>query len=214
MKKISLITSIGKMTSMMLSSFGGGAFKKVAIGKQVWMTRNLNVDKFRNGDPIPHAQTDEQWQKASENKQPAWCNYEDDPAKGAKYGKLYNWYAVIDSRGLAPVGYHIPSDAEWTELTDFLGGEEFAGSKMKSKSGWSNNGDGTNTSGFTGLPCGFRFIYGYFGSIGEEGFWWSSTEDNANDDCSRYRNLNYDTGRVYVDSNLKQSGYSVRCLKD
>ena len=106
----------------------------VTIGTQVWMTKNLNVDKFRNGDPIPQAKTDEEWENAGKNKQPAWCYYDKDPANGAKYGKLYNWYAVNDSRGLSPVGFHIPTDAEWTKLVNFLGSD--AGTKMKSKSGW------------------------------------------------------------------------------
>ncbi len=108
----------------------------VTIGKQVWMTKNLNVDKFRNGDSIPQAKTYEEWEAAGENKQPAWCYYDNDPANGAKYGKLYNCFAVNDSRGLAPAGYHIPSDEEWTKLTDYLGESSAAGTKMKSASGW------------------------------------------------------------------------------
>jgi len=138
----------------------------VTIGTQVWMTKNLDVSTFRNGDPIPQAKTDEEWVKAGDNKQPAWCYYENDPANGAKYGKLYNWYAVSDSRGLAPVGYHVPSDAEWTLLTDYLGGEEKAGDKMKSKQGWAEDGNGTNSSGFSGLPGGNRNSNGSFDLIG------------------------------------------------
>jgi len=90
----------------------------VAIGKQVWMTENLNVDTFRNGEAIPHVKTNEEWIKAGENKQPAWCYCDNDPANGAKYGKLYNWYAVANARGLCPAGWHVPSDDEWTQLTD------------------------------------------------------------------------------------------------
>jgi len=103
----------------------------ITIGKQVWMSVNLNVDKFRNGDPIPEAKTDEAWESAWKNNQPAWCYYDNDPANGTKYGKLYNWYAVNDPRGLAPAGYHIPTDEEWTVLTDYLGGGGIAGEKMK-----------------------------------------------------------------------------------
>ena len=110
------------------------AQETITIGTQVWMTKNLNVDKFRNGDPIPQAKTDEEWKTAGENKQPAWCYYDNDPANGAKYGKLYNWYAVNDARGLAPAGYHVPSDAEWTILENQLGSD--AATKMKSTSGW------------------------------------------------------------------------------
>ena len=127
MKKVSLIF-------ILLIGFGCISYaQRIAIGAQVWMTKNLDVATFRNGDPIPQAKTNEEWVKAGDNQQPAWCYYDNDPANGTKYGKLYNWYAVNDSRGLVPVGYHIPSDAEWKILTDFLGGEEVAGKKMKNQ---------------------------------------------------------------------------------
>ena len=105
----------------------------VTIGTQVWMTKNLNVDKFRNGDPIPEAKTYEEWTEATENREPAWCYYDNNPDNGDRYGKLYNWYAVHDPRGLAPEGWKIPSDDDWSRLTDFLGGKGVAGAKMKSK---------------------------------------------------------------------------------
>lgn len=187
--------------------------QNVTIGTQVWMTKNLNVDKFRNGDPIPQAKTSEEWYRAAENKQPAWCYYENDTANGAKYGKLYNWYAVSDSRGLAPVGYHIPSDAEWEKLVDYLGGEEIAGSKMKSKQGWAEDGNGTNSSGFSGLSGGYRYDNGPFVLVGKGGYWWSSTEyDTYN---AWFRSLGYDVRGVtrwYYGN--KEKGYSVRCLRD
>ena len=160
MKKVSLIF-------ILLIGFGCISYAQtITIGTQVWMTKNLDVATFRNGDPIPQAKTNEEWEKAGENQQPAWCYYDNDPANGAKYGKLYNWYAVNDSRGLAPSGYHIPSDAEWTILTDFLGGEKVAGTKMKSTDFWAdyegNSGNGTNESGFSGLPGGYRYFNGTF----------------------------------------------------
>jgi uncharacterized protein (TIGR02145 family) len=102
----------------------------VTIGNQVWMTKNLHVSTFRNGDPIPQAKTDAEWKLASENSQPAWCYYENDLSNGEKYGILYNWYAVNDPRGLAPEGFHIPSSSELVELSNFLGYN--AGHKMKS----------------------------------------------------------------------------------
>ncbi|MBM3920821.1 MAG: hypothetical protein FJ347_06290, partial [Sphingomonadales bacterium] len=149
----------------------------VSIGGQVFMSKNLDVSTFRNGDPIPQAKTYEEWGRAGENQQPAWCYYNNDPANGAKYGKLYNWYAVNDSRGLAPEGWHVPSDAEWTILTDYLGSD--AGTKMKSKTGWNENGNGTNSSGFSGLPGGTRNYNGTFYTIGYDGYWWSSSETNT-----------------------------------
>jgi len=184
----------------------------VTIGTQVWMTKNLNVSTFRNGDPIPQAKTDKEWKKAGANKQPAWCYYENDTANGAKYGKLYNWYAVSDSRGLAPVGYHIPSDAEWTIITDYLGGAEKAGAKMKSKQGWAYDGNGTNSSGFSGLPGGFRNRHGSFFTIGMYGTWWSFTEFDTS--SAWYRYLNYDDGIVNGYSSVEEEGFSVRCLRD
>jgi len=182
----------------------------VTIGKQVWMTKNLDVSTFRNGDPIPEAKTDEAWKAAGENNQPAWCYYDNDPKNGTKYGKLYNWYAVNDPRGLAPAGYHIPTDAEWTVLTDYLGGE--AGKKMKSTSGWVKNGNGTNSSGFSGLPAGYRYSLGTFYLIGKGAYWWSSTEYVTGTACYRYLNFNVsDVARGFDD---KEGGLSVRCLRD
>ena len=182
----------------------------VTIGTQVWMVENLNVDRFRNGDLIPEARTNEAWQKAGDNKQPAWCYYDKNPKNGTKYGKLYNWYAVNDPRGLAPAGYHIPTNAEWTVLTDYLGGSHIAGNKMKSTSGWVENGNGTNSSGFSGHPGGARG--NTFGYIGKLGYWWSATEDVSG--YAFYRNLYYYNDRVkrYVDN--KGLGFSVRCLRD
>ncbi len=97
--------------------------KKVKIGNQIWMSKNLNVDKFSNGDPIPHANSSEKFEEAEVNKQPCWIYYEGEPENGAEYGKLYNWYSVNDPRGLAPVGWRIPTDKDWNELIEHLGGE-------------------------------------------------------------------------------------------
>ena len=187
--------------------------KVVIIGNQVWMTENLNIDKFLNGETIPQAITTEEWLKAGEDKQPAWCFYDNDISYGAKYGKLYNWYAVNDPRGLAPAGFHIPSDDELTILLEYLGGEQEAGKKLKNTSGWAENGNGTNASRFKGLPGGHRhhnanFYYGdYNCSI------WSSTEDKKTNNAVFYIDLNiYDN--VYRNLFSKAAGLSVRCLKN
>ncbi|MGB1104368.1 MAG: fibrobacter succinogenes major paralogous domain-containing protein [Crocinitomicaceae bacterium] len=192
------------------ASAAEGASNEVTIGNQLWMNENLNVDKFRNGDPIPEAKTDEEWVNAGKNKQPAWCYYDNDTANGTKYGKLYNWYAVNDSRGLAPEGWHVPTDEEWTVLTDYLGGEDVAGTKMKSKNRWEKDGNGTNESGFSGLPGGFRFSLGIFSNNG--GYWWSSTENWKG--SAWYRLLKYHDGGVYKLHYAKDLGLSVRCLRD
>ena len=189
-------------------------YPSVKIGNQVWMTENLNVSKFRNGDVIPEAKTDEEWTKAGERGLPAWSYYENKTENGEKYGKLYNWYAVNDQRGLAPEGWHVPSHNEWSILIDFLGGEDIAGKKMKSTSGWNKISlfNGTNESGFTGLPGGDRAYYGYYNYVGSNGFWWSSTENNTYDAWNRYLNYNY--GSADRSSYNKKNGFSVRCLRD
>jgi uncharacterized protein (TIGR02145 family) len=188
-----------------------GSYKSVKIGTQTWMTENLNVSTFRNGDPIPEAKTDEEWKKAGENKQPAWCYYDNDPKNGAKYGKLYNWFAVNDARGLAPEGWHIPSDAEWRILENYLG-EESAGHKMKSTSGWDNNGNGTNSSGFSGLAGGFRHSHGDFYRLGIEGCWYSSSLGYKGNPDALY--IWNDEDFFARDSQFGDLGNSVRCLKD
>lgn len=178
--------------------------KEVKIGDQIWMTENLNVDQFRNGDPIPEAKTEEEWNLAGEAKQPAWCYYQNDPVNGAKYGILYNWYAVNDSRGLAPEGWKIPSDEDWSCLADFLGGEDVAGKKMKYTDFWADNegksGNGTNESGFSGVPGGHRSGRGFFvnfGFIGYYGNWWSSNEEDS--DCAWKCELNcYNGGAITI----------------
>jgi uncharacterized protein (TIGR02145 family) len=246
----------------------------VTIGTQVWMKENLNVSTFKNGDPIPEAKTDEEWKKARNNKQPAWCYYDNDLANGAKYGKLYNWYAVNDPRGLAPSGYHVPTDKEWSILTNFLGSD--AGTKMKSMpnyetkisyveeggydetkwvpcnncSYWTekqkannpctvcrNQGgktiktgkyipktkrkvenkinigwNGTNESGFSGLPGGYRDFFGSFDSIGGYAKWWSASECLSGG--AYYRHLYYGNDFLPRHSTDLTEGFSVRCLKD
>ncbi len=157
----------------------GKVLKTIKIGDQEWMVENLNVDTFRNGDPIAEARTRTEWQQAFIDKKPVWSYYGYDPANGKKYGRLYSWYTVTDARGLAPAGWHVPTDAEWTELVNYLGGEEIAGSKLKNNSDWKEGGNGTNHSQFTALPGGACADDGYLGSIGYLGVWWSSTEDTS-----------------------------------
>jgi uncharacterized protein (TIGR02145 family) len=189
---------------------------EVKICSQFWMTKNLDVDHYRNGDPIPEVKDDTQWANL---KTGAWCYNNNDPINGEIYGKLYNWYAVNDPRGLAPVGYHIPTDAEWTELENCLGGSVIAGGKLKS-TGTIEGGDGlwlspntgaTNSSGFSGLPGGNRDDNGdYHGTL--IGIWWSSTE--GGETIALIGGLGYDIADIvrYYDS--KVCGFSVRCVRD
>jgi uncharacterized protein (TIGR02145 family) len=191
----------------------------VTISGQVWMTQNLNVDRFRNGDPIPEARTDAEWKRAADLKQPAWCHFQNDPANGPLYGRLYNWYAVNDPRGLAPQGWHVPSDTEWSRLTDAIGGDAQAGNKLKSPSGWIDDpGIGAadrNASGFSGSPGGFRFENGKFlNGAGIMGGWWSATEDGPYSVWNR--NLRNDQPGMFRSGKgtYKGDGLSVRCLRD
>ena len=180
----------------------------ITIGSQVWMTKNLNEDKFRNGDHIPQATSIEEWKSAGENKQPAWCYYDKDPANGAKYGKLYNWYAVNDPRGLAPKGYHIPSGEELLKLNEYLG--EDAGAKQKSAVGWDANSK--NSSGFNGMPGGERGFDGGFKSFSKWGRWWSSTPNfTASLEAGTYFGI---AQALSAPSNFMDRGLSVRCLWD
>jgi uncharacterized protein (TIGR02145 family) len=189
----------------------------VNIGEQVWMSKNLDVSHFRNGDAIPEARTAEEWATAAKERKSAWCYYEnrriqDDPIHGQDYGKLYNWFAVNDPRGLAPEGWHIPSDDEWTVLTNALGGVEVAGNKLKSTSSWKNNGNGTNESGFNGLPGGFRDPNGVFDVIGGYGAWWSSSQATTNMVWQRFIVEDFDSVNRFF--NVLGHGSSVRCLRD
>jgi uncharacterized protein (TIGR02145 family) len=185
-------------------------FKTVKIGSQVWMAENLNVDHYRNGDPISEMADASLWNSLSSG---AWCYYGNDISNGEAYGKLYNWYAVNDSRCLCPNGWHVPSDQDWNRLEEFLGGSDVAGGKMKSVFSWSSpNSGASNSSEFKGLPGGYRNIDGNFVSNGTLGYWWSNTSyDFFN---ALYRSLHYRSTKVYSLANVKRIGSSVRCIKD
>ena len=193
-------------------------YASVQIGTQKFMTKNLSVTHYRNGDRIPQVKGKVAWGALTTG---AWCWYNNDSATyAATYGRLYNWYAVHDPRGLAPTGWHIPSDSEWTALSNLLGGAAVAGGKMKStgtiEAGtglWSAPNTGaTNSSGFTGLPGGYRNYDGTFNAIGSVGHWWSSTENNTA--IAWYRFLVYDDRGIGRYGYGEQSGFSVRCLRD
>jgi len=194
----------------------------VRIGTQVWMKKNLDVTRYRNGDKIPQVKDRHKWASLTTG---AWCWYNNDSATGAVYGKLYNWYAVHDPRGLAPEGWHVPSEAEWTTLSTYLGGYAVAGGKMKStgtiEAGtglwYAPNADATNSSGFTALPGGYHHFNDYyiesFYGAGITGFWWSTTEYTLLN-YAWYHYINYGGGTIYADEIQKTWGFSVRCVKD
>lgn len=206
-KKIAKSTT--KVYSASKEDSNKNAIDEIIIGTQTWCMKNLDVSTYRNGDAIPQVQDADSWAKLNTG---AWCYYENETSNGTTYGKLYNWYAVNDPRGLAPLGYHIPTDIEWTLLTDYLGGKDLAGSKMKNTSGWKEDGDGTNSTSFTGLPGGYRNNDGTFDDVGTSGIWWSSTENNAA--SAWFFQLGCYDGNSYRNKDSKQSGNSVRCLRD
>ena len=182
----------------------------VKIGSQTWAKANLNVSTFRNGDTIPEAKSNDEWKAAGDGKKPAWCYYNNDPANGLKHGKLYNWYAVNDPRGLTPKGWTLPSDADWRQLTSSLGGQGAAGGKIKSTSGWQDGNNGTNETGFNGLPAGYRIENGAFMNIWNNAIWWTTTENNSLSAFDFYLVLRNSLNRS---DSPKQRGSSVRCLK-
>lgn len=183
----------------------------IRIGTQNWAIANLNVSTFRNGDSIPEAKTNKEWVAAGDAGKPAWCYYNNDPAIGLKYGRLYNWFAVNDPRGLAPAGWTLPTDADWTQLINNSGKQGAPGTKMKSSSRWSEGNDGTNESGFNGFPGGYRVENGVFMNVGSIGIWWSVTEANMLSAVDHYLSQSNSVGRS---SSPKQRGESVRCLKN
>lgn len=186
--------------------------KSVSIGSQKWTSENLNVSTFVNGDPILEAKTNEEWIAAGKEKSAAWCYYNNDSANGKKFGKLYNWYAVSDSRGLAPKGWHIPTDEEWTKLTSAFGGDKIAGDTLKSTAGWSENGNGNNSSGFNCLPAGGRSTEGYFNFLGYSGYFWTASEYGSNYAYARLLYTNLKEVQRYKED--KNYGFAIRCVKD
>jgi uncharacterized protein (TIGR02145 family) len=185
---------------------------EVTIGTQLWTGCNLDVTTYRDGTTIPQVTDPTAWAALTTG---AWCYYDNDSANGPTYGKLYNWYAVNDPRGLAPVGYHVPTDSEWTVLTDYLGGTLVAGGKMKEAGlcHWAEpNTDATNESLFTGLAGGYRDAFGTFSSIGIDGYLWSSSDFSTTN--ALYRYITSFTGSALANSTYKQASLAVRLIKD
>lgn len=186
-------------------------YSSVTIGSQVWMNENLNVTTFRNGDAIPYVGWGPTWATL---KTPAWCFYNNDPSTIPVYGIMYNWYAVNDPRGLAPAGWHVATDAEWTNLVGFAGGGAVAGGALKAVSPiWSAPNTGAlNNSGFTALPGGMRGNGGNYFSLGQMGGWWTANAYGPNG--AWFYSVSYNQSSVYRGGASKQDGYSVRCMRD
>jgi len=209
----SVVTMDILTTPLTVTDIDGNVYNTVTIGTQVWMVENLKTTRYRNGDAIPNVTDATAWTTLTTG---AYCSYNNNAATyKATYGGLYNWYTVSDSRIIAPVGWHVPTDSEWTTLTTFIGGESIAGGKLKETgtTNWaSSNSVATNEFGFTAVPGGSRLDDGLFYDIGSFGYWWSSTEYSTT--SSWYRNMGYNNSNVNKVIHRKQNGFSVRCLRD
>jgi uncharacterized protein (TIGR02145 family) len=195
-----------------VTDIDGNVYHIITIGTQVWMVENLRVTRYRNGDPIPNVTDAKQWELL---KSGGYCIYDNNSANSSVYGFLYNWYAVSDTHNLAPTGWHIPTDLEWTTLTTFLGGENVAGGKLKETDTihWMiPNKGATNETGFTALPGGIRNFMGAFTTIRDYGGWWSSTKYET--EFAYYRYITFNAINTSRFNCIKSYGLSVRCLKD
>jgi uncharacterized protein (TIGR02145 family) len=193
-----------------VTDIDGNTYPTVTIGSQIWMAKNLDVSRYRNGDPIPQVQDAAEWSNLTTG---AWCYYENNTANGPIYGKLYNWYAVNDPRGLAPEGWHVPASAEIISLTDYLGGEDVAGGKLKSTGFdyWkAPNKGASNITKFNALGAGV--LHTHFNFLREVAKFWCS--DLINTQLSYTFIMNSDYEFLITDSDDIQDGYSIRCIKD
>ena len=196
--------------------YDGYTYKLVEIDGQCWIAENLRTSIYCNNDTIPNVITNSIWQSLNTG---AWGNYQHLSSNGDDYGKLYNWYAVGDSRNICPCGWHVPSETEWTDLINFLGGSTVAGGAMKETDTlfWkSPNLGATNSSGFSGLPGGYRDDNGStYKYITERSYWWSFSEHTSDSTKAKWAGLKYNDAYASNGGNSdKKRGFSVRCVKD
>jgi uncharacterized protein (TIGR02145 family) len=210
--KISELQAILAAAGLLVTDIDGNVYKTVKIGTQVWMAENLRTTKLKYGGTIPLVADNTAWSNLSTS---GYCWYNNDETTyKATYGALYNWHTVVTGN-LCPTGWHVPTDAEWTTLTTYLGGASGAGGKLKETGTvhWSSPNTGaTNESGFTALPGGCRYGNGSFTDFGLYGFWWSSTASSGA--YALHRNMGYNSNDVFSISIEKEAGFHVRCLKD
>ena len=209
-------------SSTTVKDYDGNVYNTVNIGTQVWMAENLKTTHYANGTVIPFVNSNAAWDALTSTSE-AYCWHSDDINNKNSYGALYTWSAAMNSglsstnnpsgiQGVCPTGWHLPSDAEWTQLSDFLGGETVAVGKLKSTTGWYNGGNGTNESGFTALPAGVRSSGGIFNYIGINSRWWSATEESSIIALDRL--LGYNLTELERYGSNKEVGFSVRCVRD
>ena len=208
-----------------VTDIDGNVYQTIIIGTQEWMMENLKVTHYRDGTAIPTGHSNSDWSNLTTG---AYAVYDDNESNATTYGYLYNWYAVDDSRNIAPEGWHVPTDDEWKTLEMYLGMSQGEadntgwrgtneGSKLAGNADLWNNGNLENnaefgTSGFTALPGGYRSTNGYYYDLGSHGSFWSSTEDDS--DTAWYRGLYYSNSGVARGGSYKLYGFSVRCVRD
>ena len=209
--QVALLSSYTSLLASGLVDIDGNNYPVVKIGNQIWMKENLRVSRYRNGGLIPNVTDGTAWSNSTTG---AWSYYNNDVSNNAIYGKLYNWYTTLGDT-LCPTGWGVPTDAEWTTLTTYLGGESVAGGKMKTTGTtyWYSQSAGTdNSSGFSVLPGGYRDNDGSFYYIRYGAFFWTASEDDNNYAWDRY--LYFNNSNVFRGSNNESVGASVRCLRD
>jgi uncharacterized protein (TIGR02145 family) len=216
----SIGTPIGKL-SYCIKDIDGNVYKTVIIGKQQWMAENLKVSRYNDGTVIPNVKDSLDWIKLSKG---AWCYMKNDSSYNELYGKLYNWYVVgqktIDNKNVCPIGWHVPTSTEWNELIEYLGGQMVAGGKIREiglvhwLEPFLKDTKSTNTSLFTALPSGRSSVVDNirFDGISKYAVWWTSSEKNK--DFSSYIGLDYFIDILSPEENRKQTGNSIRCIKD
>lgn len=216
-KDIPVIVFNPNVTYGTMTDQQGNTYKTITIGTQVWMAENLKTAIYRNGDPVLVVTDDNQWVLKTSG---AMCDYDNESDYVPVYGRLYNWYAVNDSRNLAPAGWHVATDNDWTLLTTFLGGESVAAKELKETGvqhwqSYSMTHNATNSCGFTALPGGFRYEFYMnrtFWYINSYGRWWTATENDESTAWSREMCTGEDAVNRF--ESVKLYGYSVRCVKD
>lgn len=197
-----------------VTDIDGNTYATIGIGGQIWMAENLRVTHYRDNTPIPEVTDNTQWNSLTSG---AYGSYNNDISISGVYGFLYNWYAVKNSRNIAPVGWHVPTRDEWETLIDWLGGEQIAGLKLKEAgtTHWnSGNTSATNSSGFTALPAGWRLNLGDYFYMNSDGYWWSVSTDYLPPSMASAKNLKADSASVTGLAVIKGFGLSVRCVKD
>ena len=205
-------TNTNPPVTVTVKDIDSNLYHTVTIGTQVWMVENLKTTRYRNGESIANVTDNTLWSTLTTG---AYCNYENTANNAATYGCLYNWFAIKDSRNIAPTGWHVSTDADWSALLTYLGGSSSAGIKLKEKgtTHWTTPNTGaTNSSGFTALPAGRRITAGDFSDVKTYGYWWSSTENSASNAWGR--TMSYTNNTVSSYDRAKSYGLSVRCVKD